>query len=97
MEPAIIQADGWDQLSRLMVYLFLFTGLGVTSGLSFLLAQAIIPSLTGTQDLAGGYRLVRWPLWLVMLLAAGLSVYALWSALDLATSFIASYYPRALI
>jgi hypothetical protein len=97
MEPALIQADGWDQLSRLMVYLFYFTGLGLTSVLAFLLAQAILPSLVGTSDLARVYVLLRWPLLVVMLASAGLSLYAFLSALGLAAAFLSAYYPRALI
>lgn len=97
MQPSLIQAAGWDQLSRLMVYLYLFTGLGLTGIFSFLLARAIIPSLVASGDAPRLLLALRWPLLTVCIAAAVLAIYACWTALGLAAVFIDAYYPRVLI
>ncbi len=97
MQPALIQPAGWDQIGRLMVYLYLFTGLGVTAVLALLLARGVLPSLVTSRDTPGQLLLLRWPLFGVMLVAAVLAVYACWMALQLAGSFLQAYYPRLLI
>ena len=43
MEPGTIDAAQWGQISRALIYLFLFTGLGLTSAMAFLFGGAIVP------------------------------------------------------
>ncbi len=97
MQPGLIQPAGWDQLSRLMVYLYLFTGLGLTSVLSLLMARAIIPSLVASGEIPRFVQPLRWPLFVLFFAAAGLAIYASWNVVELTMAFIKNYYPRALI
>lgn len=97
MQPSLIQAAGWDQISRLMVYLYLFTGLGLTAVFSFLLARAIVPSLVDSGAAPRLLLALRWPLLALFVAAAALATYACWTALGLAATFIEAYYPKVLI
>lgn len=97
MQPSLIQAAGWDQISRLMVYLYLFTGLGLTAVFSFLLARAIVPSLVSSGAAPRLLLALRWPLLALFIAAAALATYACWTALGLAATFIEAYYPKVLI
>ena len=94
MEPRELSATQWGEISRLLIYLYLFTGLGLTAALSFLFGHAIVPSLVATRDvswLAGGLRWVAYP---ISALAVVLTVYALAKALALAGDVMQQIYPR---
>ncbi len=94
MDPRSLGADEWGQISRLMVFLFLFTGLGLTSALGFLLGHAIIPSLVESRDVPRSANAVRWIAYPVSILALALTLYALTRALMLALAVMQSVYPR---
>lgn len=96
-EPNVLHALGWDQLSRLMVYLYLFTGLGLTSMSAYLLGMGVVPSLASSGRVPAVYGLLRWPLLLVAIVAAALALYAFLSVMGLASVIEPAYYPRVLV
>jgi hypothetical protein len=94
MDPQVVTADQWAEISRLLIYLSLFTGLGLTSALGFLLGHAIIPSLIASHDAPpalGSLRLLAYPIAAAALL---LTAYALARALALAADLVPRIYPR---
>ena len=94
MDPQAITSAQWAVISRLLIYLFLFTALGLTSALSFLFGHAIIPSLVESHDASrplGAMRLVAYPHAAAALL---LTLYALGRALALTSDVMQQIYPR---
>jgi hypothetical protein len=94
MDPQVVTAAQWAEISRLLIYLFLFTGLGLTSALGFLLGHAVIPSLTASHDAPpalASLRLLAYPIAAAALL---LTLYALVRALGLAGDVVQAIYPR---
>ena len=94
MDPQVVTTEQWSQITRLLIYLFLFTGLGLTSAFGFLLGHAIIPSLIASHDAPhalGTLRLLAYPIAAAALL---LTVYALVRALGLAADLLLRIYPR---
>ena len=94
MDPQVIGGEQWGQISRLMVYLFLFTGLGLTSALGFLLGHAIIPSLVESQDAPRSLSALRWVAYPISATALLLMLYAVLRALGLAGDVMQRLYPR---
>jgi hypothetical protein len=94
MDPQVVTAEQWAEISRLLIFLFLFTGLGLTSALGFLFGHAVIPSLIASHDVPpalGSLRLVAYPLAAAALL---LTLYALVRAIGLAADLMQRIYPR---
>jgi hypothetical protein len=94
MEPQAIGSDQWAQIARALSYLFLFTGLGLTAALGFLLGHAILPSLVDSEDAPAALSAVRWLAYPVAALALVLAAYALVRALLLAVGVTQQIYPR---
>jgi hypothetical protein len=94
MDPQGIDAGQWALISRALIYLFLFTGLGLTSAMAFLLAHAIVPSLVDSRDAVPAVGALRWVGYPVSLIALFLAAYALVRALPLAASVMQQIYPR---
>ena len=93
MDPQVIDATQWLEISRLLIYLFLFCGLGLTSALGFLFAHAVIPSLVDSYDtprVLGGLRWLAYPIATVALL---LTLFALIRAVGLAGDVVQRIYP----
>jgi hypothetical protein len=97
MDPQVIGADQWDQISHALIYLFLFTGLGLTSAIAFLLGHAVLPSLAQSGDTARVVSALRWMAYPVSLAALVLAAYALARGLVLATAVTQQIYPRSWI
>jgi hypothetical protein len=97
MNPQIPTADQWDQISRALIFLFLFTGLGLTSAMGFLFGHAVVPSLVDSRDMVRPLSALRWVAYPVSLAALALAVYALGRGLALATSVAQAIYPRTWI
>jgi hypothetical protein len=94
MDPQVVTAEQWAEISRLLIFLFLFTGLGLTSALGFLFGHAVIPSLIASHDAPpalGILRLVAYPIAAAALL---LTLYALVRAIGLAADLMQRIYPR---
>ena len=94
MDPAVLQPEQWDQVARTMIHLYAFVGLALTAAFAFLLAHAVIPSLTTSRDAPeelGAYRRVLYPVSALALLG---TLYALARALVLALGVLQQFYPR---
>lgn len=94
MDPRFLFPEHWNQLSLLLLYLFLFVGLVINTALSFLLAHGIIPSLVhnalATSDIFVLCR-VLYPVFVISGLMAAL---ALGRALYLIVDVLGYFYPR---
>jgi hypothetical protein len=97
MEPRAVGVEEWQQISRLLIFLFLFAGLGLTSALGFLMAHAIVPSLRASSDLAWFNAALRWLAYPLAAASLVLTVYALVRALILASDVVTRIYPRSWI
>ena len=97
MDPQPLSAALWAQVSRATIYLYLFTGLGLTTALSFLLAHAIIPSLVQRHEAPPGLSSLRWIAYPLSAAALVLTLYALARALVLAFGLTQDFYPRVWI
>src|SRR4051812_10285656 len=94
MDPTPLTTAQWAQITRLLSYLFLFTGLALTSAMAFLLGHAILPSLTSTHDGAPGIGTLRFVAYPVSLAALLLAAYALGRVLVLSYQLSEQIYPR---
>lgn len=97
MDPQVIGAEEWEQISRSLIYLFLFTGLGLTSAMGFLFGHAVLPSLVDSQDAPGSASLLRWLAYPVSATALVLAALALARAVMLAVAVTQEIYPRVWI
>ena len=97
MDPQVISADQWDQISRALIYLFLFTGLGLTSALAFLFTHAMLPSLIDSGDGAPALAVLRWLGYPLSGAALVLAAYALLRAVGIASAVSQQIYPRTWI
>ena len=94
MDPALITAGDWLNLTRMLNDLYVAVGLGLTAAAAFLVAHAILPSLAATHDMPEGLAGLRWLFYPMSFVALGLTCYALARALSLGTAFLDGYYPR---
>lgn len=97
MDPQAIGPDKWDQINHALVYLFLFTGLGLTSAIAFLYSHAMLRSLVRSGDGVGALEALRWLAYPLSLAALVLAAYALARGLLLATAVAQQIYPRVWI
>jgi hypothetical protein len=97
MDPQPLSAADWAQVSRATIYLYLFTGLGLTSALGFLLGHAMIPSLVERRDAPNGLGSLRWVAYPLSAAALVLTLYALARALILTFGVLHGFYPRVWI
>lgn len=97
MEPGTIDAAQWGQISRALIYLFLFTGLGLTSAMGFLLGGAILPSLIDSRDVGSSLIVLRWAAYPAAAAAGLMAAYALIRALLIAIPVAQQIYPRGWI
>jgi hypothetical protein len=95
MDPRLIDAQQWEQISRSLIYLFLFTGLGLTSAMGFLFGHAVLPSLIDSQDAPWSTSVLRWLAYPVSATALVLAALALARAVLLAVAVTQQIYPRA--
>jgi hypothetical protein len=97
MDPQVLGAGQWAEISHLLVYLFLFSGLGLCAALAFLLGHAILPSLVASRDAPPAVGALRWVAYPIAGLALLLGAYALARALGLAGQVVQQVYPRVWI
>ena len=97
MDPQLITAEQWDQISHALIYLFLFTGLGLTSAMAFLFGHAMLPSLIDSGDGAPALAFLRWLAYPVSVAGLILAAYALLRAVSVATAVSQQIYPRTWI
>ena len=94
MDPRFLGPEQWDQLTVLLLHLFLFVGLIINTALAFLLAYGVIPSLVNntlatTNTLA--FRRVLYP---VFVASGVLAAYALGRSIYLIVGLVSYFYPR---
>ena len=94
MDPQVVTVAQWTEISRLVIYLFLFTGLGLTSALGFLFGHAVIPSLVASHDAPPALGSLRWLAYPIAAVALLLTLYALLRAIGLAVDLMQRSYPR---
>jgi hypothetical protein len=94
MDPRLLGPEQWNQLSVLLLYLFLFVGLIINTTLSFLLAHGIIPSLVNNTLATADIFAFRRVLYPVFVVSGILTAVALWRAITLIIAFITYLYPR---
>lgn len=94
VDPALISSDDWQRLARMVNDLYVATGVGIGGAMSFLLAHAVLPSLTATQDVAVGLRGTRILFYVISACAVGLTCFALARAFAQGVSFLDVFYPR---
>src|ERR1043166_1140023 len=92
MDPGVIDGDQWGQIGRLMVYLYLFTGLGLTAAMAFLLGHAIVPSLVASNHAPRALNVMRWIAYPLSAAALALTLYALGRALALVLDVVQQVY-----
>ena len=97
MDPTPLTTVQWAQITRILSYLFLFTGLALTSAMAFLLGHAILPSLTSTREVAPGLGILRFVAYPLSVGALVLAVYALGRVLVLTYQVSEQIYPRSWI
>lgn len=94
LDPALISAHDWRQLAGVLNDLYVATGLGIASAMAFLLAHAILPSLTASHDAATSFRVMRPLFYTIFAVALGLTCFALARAFAAGVSFLDAFYPR---
>ena len=97
MDPRLLGPEQWNQLSVLLLYLFLFVGLIINTALSFLLAHGIIPSLVNTTLATADLFAFRRVLYPVVVVSGVLTAIALWRAISLIIVFVNYLFPRGAI
>ena len=98
MEPHVLTAADWAQLSRVVESLLLMVAFAVSGATAMLIALAILPSLSASDDVpASALRLWRRVLVPTGWLAAALTVVALLRVLLVALPLLQQLYPRWLI
>jgi hypothetical protein len=94
MDPRFLDPEHWNQLSIVLLYLFLFVGLIINTALSFLLAHGIIPSLVNNTLATPDAMVFRRVLYPVFVVSGVLTAIALWRAIGLIIDFVNYLYPR---
>ena len=96
MDPRLLDPVQWERISRAMISLYAFVGLGLCAALAFLLGRGVIPSLAD-GGMGGAARALRWLLYPLGALALVLALVAFGRGLGLAVEVLESIYPRFLI
>jgi hypothetical protein len=86
MEPRAVSAEAWNQINLALIYLLLFTGLGLTGAISFLFGGAMLPSLIDSRDVPAAFSALRWLTYPLCVVALVLAAYALMRALLIAVA-----------
>ncbi|MBM4435741.1 MAG: hypothetical protein FJ029_00605 [Actinobacteria bacterium] len=98
MRLAELTHQDWVALSEIIAHIWVFAAALVLTGLSYMLAHAMIPSLVETGDVPPGIgRLLRMPMYgAVFLGLAGVVAVAV-KAILLVTTVMPALYPRLAI
>jgi hypothetical protein len=94
MDPQPLKASDWLEINRLLLYLVLFGGLGLTAALSFLVSHAVIPSLVESRDAPRLLGSVRWLAYPIAAMGLILGLYAFARVAMLAADVMGRVYPR---
>ncbi len=94
MDPTALSPDQWGQVARAMLHLFLFLGLMINTGISFLLAHAVIPSLVTSGDALPEIQRFRRALYPISAASLLLTIFAFGRMLSFAVPTLQQIYPR---
>jgi hypothetical protein len=94
MDPQYLYRDQWALIATLLPHLALFVALMVNMAISFLMAHAVIPSLTLTQDIPADIGKLRRILYPISGLSLILAAIALGRAIYLIVEVTQYFYPR---
>lgn len=98
MQLSDLTADDWVRLSELVAHLWFFALALVATGLTYMLAHAMLPSLMDTGDLpAAVARRMRAPLYLVVAMGCVAVVVLVIKGTLLALDILPEIYPRLAI
>ncbi len=94
MDPQYLYREQWGQIALLMPHFAIFVALMVNMAISFLLAQAILPSLALTHDVPEdvlGLRRILYPVSAISMVCAAV---ALGRAIAIMIGLLQYFYPR---
>lgn len=94
MDPRFLGPEQWNELSELLLHLFLFVGLVINTALAFLLAHGIIPSLVSNTLATTSTFALRRVLYPVSLISGLMAALALRNAIVLIVDLVSYFYPR---
>ena len=96
MDPEYITRTDWNEIGRVLKFLWLFVAFSIGFGANFLLAHAIVPSLVTTGHLPSGVLAVRRFLYMAALGALVGVIFAMSNFIS-GLGLIESFWPRWLI
>jgi hypothetical protein len=94
MDPQYLTKEHWDLIGILLPHLTVFVALMVNTAISFLLAHAIIPSLSMTRDIPDEVRNLRRILYPISAISFVLAAFSFGRAAYLIVVVAAQIYPR---
>jgi hypothetical protein len=94
MDPQYLYKEQWDVLTTALPHLALFVAFMVNMAISFLLAHAVIPSLSLTRDIPDEVRMLRNILYPISAVSFALAAFSLGRAIYLFVVVIQYFYPR---
>src|SRR5689334_8441673 len=97
VDPHVVSADQWTQISHALIYLLLFTRLGLTAAICCLLAFGVRPPLAASREANPALNVMRWLSYPLSLAAVFLAAYALARGLSLAVQVAQQLSPRGWI
>ncbi len=94
MDPQFLTRDQWEQIGRLMPHGAVFVALMVNMAISFLLAHAIIPSLSATHDIPEDVRRLQRILYPISAISMLCAAVTLARAIIIMVGVLQYFYPR---
>ena len=94
MDPRFLYAEHWNQISLLLLHLFLFVGLVINTALSFLVAHGVIPSLVRNALATTDTLSLRPILYGVFVVSGLMAAFAFSRAIYLIVDVVSYLFPR---
>jgi len=94
MDPQFFYQQQWEQVGRLMPHGAVFVALMVNMAISFLLAHAVIPSLSATHDVPDDIRSLRTILYPISAISMLCAAVTLGRAIVILIGILQYFYPR---
>lgn len=94
MEPTGVTPEHWTAIQHGLVFLVVFTALGLNAALTFLFAHAVLPSFAASGDMPRPIATVRWLLYPLAIACVLMAAAALVRALSLLGPAGMEIFPR---
>ncbi|HEX2988446.1 MAG TPA: hypothetical protein VHS06_09775 [Chloroflexota bacterium] len=94
MQPDYLTSTDWLWVASFVEAILWFTLLGIVSGLAFLTAHSVLPSLIANRELAPETRLLQMGAYVASFISLGVALYILAIALGYAFAVIERVFPR---